>query len=149
MAGVVRVHQHGGPDVLRYEEAEIGEPKEGQNRIRQKACGLNFIDTYFRTGLYPTRLPFVPGNEGAREVIAVGPGVSGFSVGQRVAYLTNLGGYAEERIVAAAKVVELPPGVSDEHAAAAMLKGLTAHYLLHRTFPVRPGHVILMHAAAG
>jgi NADPH2:quinone reductase len=151
MVAAVRVHKHGGPEVLTYEEVEIGAPGQGQIRIRQHACGVNFIDTYFRTGLYPSPvgLPFIVGNEGAGEVTAVGPGVSDFKVGDRVAYVTALGGYAAERILPAERAVTLPAGISYEQAAGMMLKGMTAQYLLRRTFKVEKGHVILVHAAAG
>lgn len=151
MVSAVRVHQLGGPEVLTFEDIEIGAPGEGQIRIRQHACGVNFIDTYFRSGLYPSPvgLPFVAGNEGAGEVIAVGPGVSEFRIGDRVAYVVGLGGYAAERLLPAERAVKLPDNISDQQAAAMMLKGMTAQYLLRRTFQVGPGTTILVHAAAG
>lgn len=151
MVSAVRVHQLGGPEVLTFEDIEIGAPGEGQIRIRQHACGVNFIDTYFRSGLYPSPvgLPFVAGNEGAGEVIAVGPGVSEFRIGDRVAYVVGLGGYAAERLLPADRAVKLPDNISYEQAGAMMLKGMTAQYLLRRTFQVGPGTTMLVHAAAG
>lgn len=151
MAGMVRVHEAGGPDVLRYEEVEIGEPGPGQVRLRQTAIGLNFIDVYYRTALYPVPgLPFTPGLEGAGAVEAVGAGVTEVAVGDRVAYAAPpLGAYAETRLMQADRLVRLPDGISDQQAAAMMLKGMTAQYLLRRTFPVQAGQTILFHAAAG
>jgi NADPH2:quinone reductase len=150
MVGAIRVHEHGGPEVLKYEEIELPPPGAGEIRVRQTAIGVNFIDTYFRTGLYkPPQLPFIAGNEAAGEVTALGQGVTGFAVGDRVAYVVTLGCYAAERNVAAAMAVKLPDNVSDETAAAMMLKGLTVEYLLHRTYPVKKGDTILVHAAAG
>jgi NADPH2:quinone reductase len=151
MAGVIRVHEVGGPEVMRYEQVEVGAPGPGQARIRQTAVGLNFIDVYFRTGLYPApALPFTPGLEGAGVVEAVGEGVTDLAVGQRVAYAAPpIGAYAEVRLHQADRLVVLPDGISDEQAAAMMLKGMTAHYLLRRTFRVEPGQTILFHAAAG
>lgn len=146
----IRVHRHGGPEVLTYEEVDIGRPGPGEVRVRNRAIGLNFVDTYFRTGAYaPPALPFTPGNEGAGEVVAVGDGVQGFAPGDRVAYVETLGAYAEERIVPAHFLVRLPDAIGFETGAAMMLKGLTAQFLLRRTFRVEPGHTILMHAAAG
>lgn len=150
MVAAVRVHKLGGPEVLTYEEIEIGAPGQGQIKIKQHACGLNFIDTYFRTGLYPAAsLPFVAGNEGAGEVTAVGPGVSDIKVGDRVAYVTALGGYAAERLLPAERAVKLPDGISYEQAAGMMLKGMTVQYLINRTFKVEKGMNVLIHAAAG
>ncbi len=150
MAGVVRVHETGGPDVLRYEQIEVGQPGAGQALIRQTAIGLNYIDVYFRSGLYPPpSLPFVAGQEGAGVVEAVGAGVDELRVGQRVAYAGPLGAYAERRLVPADRLVPVPDGITDEQAAAMMLKGMTAHYLLRRTFRVEAGQTILFHAAAG
>lgn len=151
MVAAIRVHRYGGPDVLTFEEIEVGAPSEGQIRIRQHACGVNFIDTYFRTGLYPppAGLPFVAGNEGAGEVIAVGSGVSDLKIGDRVAYVVGLGGYAAERLLPAERAVKLPDGISYAQAAGMMLKGMTAQYLLNRTFKVGKGMTVLMHAAAG
>jgi NADPH2:quinone reductase len=150
MVGVVRAHEVGGPEVLRFEDIEIGAPGPGQALIRQTAVGLNFIDVYFRSGMYPPpQLPFIPGQEGAGVVEAVGAGVSDLRVGQRVAYAGQLGAYAERRLIAADRLVPLPDGVSDEQAAAMMLKGMTAQYLLRQTYRVQRGQTILFHAAAG
>lgn len=151
MVAAVRVHNTGGPDVLTVDDVEVGAPGEGQIKIKQHACGVNFIDTYFRTGMYPSPvgLPFVAGNEGAGEVIAVGPGVTDLKVGDRVAYVVGLGGYAEERLAPAERMVKLPDNISYEQAAGMMLKGMTAQYLLNRTFKVTKGTTVLMHAAAG
>jgi NADPH2:quinone reductase len=128
---------------------EVGAPGEGQLKIRNKAIGLNFVDVYQRTGLYKTALPFVAGNEGAGEVIAVGPGVSGFKVGDRIAYQGPVGAYAEERLLPVDKAAHLPDGISYEVAAASLLKGATAFYLLHWTHELKAGETILVHAAAG
>ena len=151
MVAAVRVHKVGGPEVLTYEDIAIGAPGQGQVRVKQHACGVNFIDTYFRMGLYPSPvgLPFVAGNEGAGEVVAVGPGVSDLKVGDRVGYVVALGCYATERLVPADRVVKLPENVSYEQAAAMMLKGMTAAYLLRRTFKVERGMNVFVHAAAG
>lgn len=146
----IRVHRYGGPDVLAYEDVDIGPPGPGEVRVRNRAIGLNFVDIYFRTGTYEApHLPFTPGNEGAGEVVAVGEGVSEFAPGDRVAYVETLGAYAEERIVPAHFLVHLPEAIEFETGAAMMLKGLTAQYLLRRTFRVEAGHTILVHAAAG
>ena len=151
MAGAIRIHETGGADVLRYEDVEVGDPGPGELKLKQTAIGLNFIDVYFRTGLYPAPgLPFTPGLEAAGKVLAVGDGVSDVSVGDRVAYASPpLGAYATERLMPADKVVPVPDSVSDEQAAAMMLKGMTAWYLLRRTFKVESGQTILFHAAAG
>jgi NADPH2:quinone reductase len=151
MVAAVRVHKPGGPEVLTYEEVEVGAPGQGQVRVKQHACGVNFIDTYFRMGLYPAAggMPFIIGNEAAGEVVAVGPGVSDLKVGDRVAYVLPLGCYTAERLVPADRAVKLPANISYEQAAAMMLKGMTAEYLLRRTFKVEKGMNILMHAAAG
>ncbi len=150
MVAAVRVHKTGGPEVLTYEDIEVPEPGPGQVRVRQYACGVNFIDTYFRTGLYPAPgLPFVVGNEAAGEVIAVGPEVDELRVGDRVAYVVALGGYAAERLLPAERAVKLPDTISYEQAAGMMLKGMTVEYLLHRTFKVEKGMNVLIHAAAG
>ncbi len=151
MVAAVRVHKTGGPEVLTYEQVEVGAPGPGQIRIKQRACGINFIDTYFRMGMYPSPvgLPFIAGNEGAGDVVAVGPDVSDFKVGDRVGYVSALGGYAEERLFAAERSVKLPASISYEQAAGMMLKGMTAQYLLRRTHRVEPGQTILVHAAAG
>src|ERR1700751_5722465 len=151
MVAAVRVHKVGGPEVLTYEEIEVGAPGQGQLRVKQQACGVNFIDTYFRMGMYPSPvgLPFVAGNEAAGEVAAIGPGVTEFKVGDRVGYVVALGCYAAERPVPADRAVKLPSNISYEQAAAMMLKGMTAEYLLRRTFKVEKGMNVLMHAAAG
>jgi NADPH2:quinone reductase len=150
MTKAVRVHQVGGPEVLTYEDVEVPPPGNGEVHIRQHAIGLNFIDTYYRTGLYKApALPFIAGNEAAGEVVSVGPGVTNFHPGDRVGYYFNLGGYATERNIPADKLVKLPDMITDEQAAVLMLKGLTVYYLLHKTFRVEPGHRVLIHAAAG
>lgn len=147
----IRVHQTGGPEVLVYESFDLAPPKPGEARVRHTAIGLNFIDCYFRSGLYPAPagLPLVPGNEGAGVVVALGEGVTNVAVGDRVAYVAAIGSYAEERNVIADRLVKIPDGVADDVAAAAMLKGMTAQYLLKRTFKVGPGTTLLFHAAAG
>lgn len=146
----VRVHHHGGPAVLTYEEIAIGEPGPGEVRVRNRAVGLNFVDVYFRSGEYtPPALPFIPGNEGAGIVVAVGENVKDFAPGDRVAYVMTLGAYAEECLVPAHYLVHLPDAIDFETGAAMLLKGLTAQYLLRRTFKVEQGHTILIHAAAG
>ena len=150
MVKAVRVHRHGGPEALVVDEIEVPPPGPGEVRVRQRAVGLNYIDVYFRTGLYAApSLPFALGNEGAGEVVAVGPGVTGLAEGDRVAYVSGLGAYAEERNVPAGIVVRLPDHISDETAAAMMLKGLTAQYLLRRTYREKGGDTIIWHAAAG
>jgi NADPH2:quinone reductase len=150
MTHAIRVHEHGGPEVLTWDEVEVGDPGPGEVRVRQTAVGLNYIDVYGRTGLYPPdELPFIPGMEGAGVVTAVGEGVRDLKVGRRVAYAGPIGAYAEERLVAADRVVRIPDGVSDETAAAIMLKGMTAQYLLRRTYEVGPDTTLLFHAAAG
>ncbi len=150
MVAAVRVHKLGGPEVLTYEEIEIGEPGPGEIKIRQHACGVNYIDTYYRTGLYPApSLPFVAGNEGAGDVIAVGDGVKDLTVGDRVAYVVTLGSYTAERLLPADRAVKLPDAISHEQAAGMMLKGMTARYLLRVTYKVEKGTTVLIHAAAG
>ena len=150
MTHAIRVHDYGGPEVLKWEEVEVGEPGPGEVRIRQTAVGLNYIDVYVRTGLYPqSALPFVPGMEGAGVVTAVGEGVRDLKVGRRVAYAGPVGAYAQERLIAADRVVRIPDSVSDETAASIMLKGMTAQYLLRRTYKVGPDTTLLFHAAAG
>ena len=151
MPHAIRVHEHGGPEVLRWEAVEVPAPGPGEVRIRHTAVGLNFIDVYYRTGLYPApSLPFVPGAEGVGVVEETGPGVTEFKPGDRVAYAgTGLGSYAEERVIVADRLVKLPDGIDDTTAAAMMLKGMTAQYLLRRTFRVEAGNTILIHAAAG
>ena len=150
MTKAVRVHKVGGPEVLTYESVDVPAPGAGEVRIRQHAVGLNFIDVYFRTGLYKAPgLPFIAGNEAAGEVIAVGPGVTNFHPGDRVAYYHTLGGYASERNIPWDKLVKLPDHITYEQGAVLMLKGLTVWYLLHKTFRIEAGHRVLIHAAAG
>src|SRR5882757_5625273 len=151
MVAAVRVHKHGGPEALTFEEVEVPAPGPGQARVKNHACGLNFIDTYFRSGLYPSAsgLPFIGGNEGAGEVVSVGPGVTDVKVGDRVGYTSALGSYAAERIMPADRLVKLPDAISYEQAAGMMLKGMTVEYLLHRTFKLQKGMNVLIHAAAG
>ncbi|NBN62176.1 NADPH:quinone reductase [Microvirga tunisiensis] len=151
MIKAIRIHETGGPEVLRYEDVEVGAPGPGAALIRHTAIGLNFIDTYFRSGLYPAPngLPFIPGNEGAGIVVSVGEGVSHVAPGDRVAYVGPLGAYAEERLVPADRLVRLPEGIDDRTAAGMMLKGMTARYLLRKTFVVGPETTLLFHAAAG
>src|SRR3974390_1475781 len=151
MVAAVRVHKPGGPEVLTYEDIDIPPPAAGQVRLKQHAAGVNFIDTYFRVGMYPSPvgLPFVSGNEGAGEVIALGPGVTDLKVGDRVGYVVPLGAYAAERNLPAERAVKLPEAISYEQAAATMLKGMTVCYLLRRTFDVEKGTTVLIHAAAG
>lgn len=146
---VIRVHQHGGPEVLRYEEASSPEPASGEVRVKIEAAGINFIDVYHRTGLYPGELPFTPGVEGAGVVDAIGPDVSRLKLRDRVAYAMNQGSYAEYAVVPAWRLVPIPEGVATRSAAAVMLQGMTAHYLSHSTYPVQPGDTALVHAAAG
>jgi len=149
MPHAIRVHETGGPEVLKWEEVELGEPGPGQVRLRQEAAGLNFIDVYHRTGLYPQPLPFTPGVEGAGIVEAIGPDVTDLKNGDRVAYAGPIGGYAEIRLIDAERLVKLPDAISSEQAAAAMLQGMTVHMLLRRVYPVKAGNTILIHAAAG
>jgi NADPH2:quinone reductase len=150
MTHAIRVHHYGGPEVLSFDKVEVGMPGPGEARLEQTAIGLNYIDVYGRTGFYPQpSLPFVPGMEGVGIVTAIGPGVEGLAVGDRVAYAGPIGAYAEERLIAADRVVKVPPSISDEIAAAIMLKGMTAQYLLRRTYKVGAGTTLLFHAAAG
>ncbi|WP_322041173.1 quinone oxidoreductase [Burkholderia diffusa] len=150
MPKAIRYDQPGGPDVMKWVDVEVGEPKAGEVRIRQHAVGLNYIDVYFRTGLYPQPLPGGLGMEAAGEVTAVGDGVTALKVGDRVAYVGQPpGAYAQERVMPADRLVKLPDGISYDDAASVMLQGLTAHYLLRRTYPVKAGDTILIHAAAG
>ena len=151
MVAAVRVHKVGGPEVLTYEDVPVAEPGPGQVKVRNHACGVNFIDTYFRMGMYPSPvgLPFVSGNEGAGEVIAVGPGVTEVKVGDRVGYVSGLGAYAAERLLPADRAVKLPDNISYEQAAAMMLKGLTVQYLVRQTYKVQKGDNVLIQAAAG
>jgi NADPH2:quinone reductase len=145
----IRIHETGGPEVLRWEEIEVGRPGPGEVLLRQTAVGLNYIDTYHRTGLYPLELPAVLGREAAGVVVEVGQGVELFKTGDRAAYALHPGSYAETRVIPADRLVPLPADVDDRAAAAVMLKGLTAHYLLRRTYRVQSGDTILIHAAAG
>jgi NADPH2:quinone reductase len=147
----IRVHQTGGPEVLRWEDVPLGDPGPGEVRVRHTAVGLNFVDVYYRTGLYKAPLlPFIPGSEAAGVVEAVGPGLTDLRPGMRVAYgSAPMGSYAQARLVPADRVVPLPEGIDDRTAAAMMLKGMTAHYLLHQTVQVKAGDAILLHAAAG
>ncbi|MEK6352648.1 MAG: quinone oxidoreductase [Burkholderia cenocepacia] len=150
MPKAIRYDQPGGPDVMKWVDVDVGAPKAGEVRIRQHAVGLNYIDVYFRTGLYPQPLPGGLGMEAAGEVTAVGDGVTAFKIGDRVAYVGQPpGAYAQERVMPAERVVKLPDGISYDDAASVMLQGLTAHYLLRRTYPVKAGDTILIHAAAG
>lgn len=151
MTKAIRIHAHGGPEVLRYEDVDVASPGPGEALIRHAAIGVNFIDCYYRSGLYPAPngLPFVPGGEGAGVVEAVGAGVDLVAPGDRVAYTAGLGSYAQQRLVPADRLVKLPPAIADEQAAGMMLKGMTAQYLLHSTFKVKPGDTVLFHAAAG
>jgi NADPH2:quinone reductase len=149
MVHAIRVHQAGGPEVLLWEEIDVGEPGEGQVRLKQEAAGLNYIDVYHRTGLYSQQLPFIPGVDGAGVVTAIGPGVTSLQPGDRVAYGGSIGGYAEERLIDADKLVKLPDAISFETAAAMMLQGMAAHMLLCSVYSVKSGDTILVHAAAG
>lgn len=149
MPHAIRIHKTGHPEVLEWEEVEVGDPGPGQVRIRQQAAGLNFIDVYHRTGLYKQQLPFTPGVEGAGTVEAVGADVTNVENGDRVAYAGPLGGYAEVRLIDADRVVKLPDSISCEQAAGMMLQGMTAQMLLRSVFPVHEGDMILVHAAAG
>jgi NADPH2:quinone reductase len=149
MSRAVVIPQNGDADVMTFQDWPVSNPGVGQLKIRQTAIGLNFIDTYQRSGLYPMQTPFVGGNEGAGVVTAIGEGVSGHALGDRVAYQGQTGAYAEERLVVADRVVHIPAEIDDRTAAAIMLKGLTAYYLLFKTFEVEAGQTILWHAAAG
>jgi NADPH2:quinone reductase len=149
MTKAIRVHQAGGPEVLRWEDVSAAEPTKGQIRVRHGAVGLNYIDVYQRTGLYSMPYPAVLGMEAAGTVTAVGPGVRELKVGDRIAYTGAVGAYSEERVLPAEKAVKLPDGIDDRTAAAIMLKGTTAEYLLRRTYKVKKGQTILVHAAAG
>jgi NADPH2:quinone reductase len=146
----IRLYEFGGPEVLKWEEIDLPAPGPGEALIRQTAVGLNFIEIYQRTGLYPLPLPLVLGQEGAGVVEAIGPGVTDVKVGDRVAYASGpSGAYAEKRLYPANRLVPLPDGISDQIAAAIMLGGMTARYLIKETFPLKPGHTVLYHAAAG
>jgi len=149
MSKAVRFHKTGGPEVLQLDDVQVGDPGQGQIRVRHTAIGVNFIDTYQRSGLYPMQTPQTAGNEGAGVVEAVGPGVDGLKKGDRVAYTGQVGSYCTERLLPADRVVKVPEGVSDEQAACMMLKGMTVQYLIHTTYPVKKGETVLWHAAAG
>ncbi len=150
MAKIIRFQEAGGPEVLRWEDIELGEPGEGQARVRHTAVGVNFLDTYHRSGLYPLPMPSGLGSEAAGVVEAVGPGVTVVRPGDRVAYAGGPpGSYAEARVLPAGILVLIPDGVTDETAAAVMLKGMTTQYLIRRTYPVKAGETVLFHAAAG
>jgi NADPH2:quinone reductase len=149
MVKAIRVHAPGGPEALQLEDVELAAPGPGQVQIAHRAIGVNFIDVYRRTGAYPAEYPFTPGHEGAGEITAIGEAVKGFKIGERVAYVGSLGGYSEARNVEASSVVHLPKSLSFETGATMMLKGLTAQYLLRRTFRVKKGHRVLVHAGAG
>jgi NADPH2:quinone reductase len=149
MAKAVRYHKQGGPEVLQLDEIPVGEPGPGQARVRHVAIGVNFVDTYQRSGLYPMQVPAVAGNEGAGVVEAVGSGVTDLKAGDRVTYTGLVGSYCESRIVPADRLVKLAKGISEEQAASMLLKGLTVHYLIFTTYPVKKGETVLWHAAAG
>ena len=145
----IRVHEYGGPDVLRLEEVAMPEPGPGEVRVRLKVVGVNFIDVYQRSGQYKTPLPFTPGSEGGGIVDAVGPDVDSFVPGDIVAFAMSTGAYADMALVPAWKLVHVPDGLNLLTATAAMLQGMTAHYLTHDTYPIHPGDTVLIHAAAG
>jgi NADPH2:quinone reductase len=150
MSKLVRIHENGGPEVLRYEDADPGRPGPGEALIRHTAIGLNFLDVYYRSGTYKApSLPLTPGSEAAGAVLEVGEEVSHLAPGDRVAYALPLGAYCEQRVIAADRLVKVPDSIADEQAAGMMLKGMTAEYLLRHTFPVKSGDTILCHAAAG
>lgn len=149
MTNAIVVHKPGGPDALRWETVDVTAPGPSQIRLAQRAVGLNFIDVYHRTGAYPLPLPFIPGVEGAGVIDAVGDQVTDFAVGDRVAYAGPIGGYAEQRLIDADRLVRLPDEIGFDQAAAMMLQGMTAHMLLRSVYTVKPGDTILVHAAAG
>ncbi|HEV8517691.1 MAG TPA: quinone oxidoreductase [Burkholderiales bacterium] len=149
MPHAIRLYENGGPEKMQWEEVEVGAPGPGQVRVRNTAVGLNFIDTYHRSGLYPMQLPLTLGMEGAGVVEAVGPKVKEFKAGDRVAYANPVGAYADVLLRPAERLVKIPAGIDDKIAAAIMLKGMTAGYLIRRTYKVKPGDTILLHAAAG
>lgn len=149
MPYAIRIHETGGPDKLQWEEVQVGDPGPGQVRVRNTAVGLNFIDTYHRSGLYPLQLPLTLGSEGAGVIEAVGPKVKEFKVGDRVAYANPIGAYAEMVLRPADRLVKIPAGIDDKVAAGIMLKGMTSWYLCRRTYKVKAGETILVHAAAG
>ena len=150
MTKAIRIHAPGGPEVMRWEDVPTPEPGPGEALVHHAAVGLNFIDVYFRTGLYKTTLPAILGMEASGTVAAIGAGVTDVAVGDRVAYATApIGAYATDRVIAADRLVHLPDSIDFNTAAAMMLQGLTAQYLLRRTYHVQPGDPILVHAAAG
>ena len=150
MPGAIRIHEHGGPEVLRYEDVEVGRPGPGQVRLKQTAIGVNYIDTYQRSGLYKlAALPAVLGMEGAGVVVETGDGVTDLKPGDRIAYASCPGAYAAERLAPADRLVKLPGSISNETAAAMMLQGMTVRYLFRETFKAGPETVMLFHAAAG
>ena len=149
MAKAIRYHKQGGPEVLQLDDVQVGDPAQGQVRIRHTAIGVNFVDTYQRSGLYPMQLPQIGGNEGAGVVEAVGAGVTDLKAGDRVTYTGLPGSYCEQRLVPADRLVKLPQGITEEQAASMLLKGLTVHYLIFSTFKVSKGDTVLWHAAAG
>src|SRR5258708_272418 len=150
MTKAIRIHKTGGPEVMQWEDVEVPAPGPGQARIRHTAVGVNYVDTYYRSGLYPQQLPAIIGGEGAGVVEAVGPGVSDVKVSDRVAYgNAPVGSYAEARIIPADRLVKLPDGITDQQAASMMLKGLTTQYLIRSVYRVKSGDTILCHAAAG
>ncbi len=149
MAKAIRFHKQGGPEMLQLDDVQVGDPGEGQVRIRHTAIGVNFVDIYQRAGLYPMQTPAIAGNEGAGVVEAVGPKVKDLKKGDRVAYTGLPGSYVEERVVPANRMVKIPKGISDEQAASMMLKGMTVHYLIFSTHKVKKGETVLWHAAAG
>lgn len=149
MAKAIRFHKAGGPEVLQLDDVQVGDPGQGQVRIRHTAIGVNFVDTYQRSGLYPMPMPQVAGNEGAGVIEAVGAGVTELKAGDRVTYTGLIGAYCESRVVPADRMVKLPQGITEEQAASMLLKGLTVHYLIFSTFAVKPGDTVLWHAAAG
>ena len=149
MARAIRYHKQGGPEVLQFDDVEVGDPARGQVRIRHTAIGVNFVDTYQRSGLYPMQLPQTEGNEGAGVVEAIGPGVTDLKVGDRVTYTGLAGAYCEQRLVPADRMVKLPQGITEDQAASMLLKGLTVHYLIFSTYQVKKGDTVLWHAAAG
>jgi NADPH2:quinone reductase len=150
MVKAIRVHEAGGPDVLKYEDVDLPDPAVGELQVEHAAIGINFVDVYFRTALYPPpSWPFIAGGEAAGTVTKVGKGVSGFRVGDRIAYVSSFGSYAEAANVPVGTVVKLPKSISFEMAAGMMVKGMTAEYLLRRTYKVKEGDIVLVHAAAG
>ena len=150
MVHAIRIHEHGGVDKMKWEPVEVGAPGQGQIRVKHRAVGFNYIDTYFRSGLYKVpALPAVLGTEGAGDVVEIGPNVVEFKVGDRVAYANPMGSYVEERLMPADRAVKVPDNINYETAAAMMLQGMTVRYLLRQTYKVGPGTVMLLHAAAG